>query len=174
MSKSAARSEILRRIKAGELPIVADFIVVQAKAGDGTCHGCGTALSAGEPRCVIDCAAANFGPLPMHAGCFLLWSEACMRELAGEDPDHKPDGATRATPIPGRAPAWYALETGMFCQTRLEMLTTCVRGAHDFAEAVRRMRKSKAAGARKVCEQARRQSRLAREAYDDHVAHHGC
>jgi len=174
MSHATVASEILRRISAGELPAVADFIVVPAKTGGGTCRGCGLALSAGEFRCVIDCVTANLEPFPMHVGCFLVWSEACMRTAEHEDRALTPGGPTGTSEITGVPGAWETLKETMFCQTRLEMLGNRMRGASQFADAVSHMRKSQSAKARAACESARRESRLAHEAYDEHVRDHGC
>jgi len=172
MSHVAARAEVLRRVFAGELPTVADFVVIQANTGDGICKGCGLSLSAGEPRCVIDSVTASLGPFPMHAECFLVWGEACMRAAKHEDRIRRVDGTADLTPDDDLSPAW--LKTAMFCQTRLEMLGNRTRGASQYADAVRHMRKSQSAKARAACERARHQSRLAHEAYDEHVRDHGC
>lgn len=175
MSDATARSEIIRRIAAGELPTSVDFFVITMKAGGGTCGGCGNGIWAGDFLCVIDCVAANCGPLPMHADCFLLWSEACIRDAERRAPTPEFNGATGATAVARLLPpAWHTLKEEMFCRIRLEMLNSCVRSTNEFAEAVRRVRKSGTAAAREGCELARRQVSLDREAYGEHVKDHRC
>lgn len=88
-----------------------------------------------------------------------------------QDVARKADGASGANMV-ARPPPW--LTTKMFCRIRLEMLNSRVRDANEFAEAVRRMRKTGAPAARAACDEARRQSRLTHEAYDEHVRDHGC
>jgi hypothetical protein len=174
MPNAARRSEVLRRISAGELPVGARFVVVQASAGDGACHGCGETLSAGQSRCVVDCATGNRGPFPMHARCFLVWSEACMR-TADEEVASRLEGVNGATSLTKPPETWRAVgPVETFCQMRLALLNDQMRRANDFAESVRHMRHSGASAARAACERARHEAHLAREAYDAHVKDHGC
>lgn len=95
---------------------------------------------------------------------------AASRTAEPERPDepHEPPGASRAP-----RSDWDS-KGRMFCQTRLEMLNNRLRSANEFANAVRRMRTSGEIAARAACEQARRESRLAREVYDEHVRDHRC
>lgn len=110
----------------------------------------------------------------MHAGCFLVWGEACMLTIEHNELLRSAPGATGVTPVDEVAVPLYTLRPQTFCQTRLQMLTDRVRDTNKFADAVRRMRKSRTGAARAACEQARRQSRLTRAAYNEHLRDHGC
>lgn len=168
MQDASERSEVIRRISAGRLPRVAHFIVVQANAGAGICRGRGKALSAGEPRCIVDCENVNLGPFPMHAACFLVWSEACMREREEGTPDFIV--STDASRVASPPPELHAVDR--FCPIRLELLNAWMRRSHDFVDSIRDMRRTGAATARKACEQARLEALRARETYEYHLDDH--
>lgn len=61
-----------------------------------------------------------------------------------------------------------------FCRIRFELLANYVRQAHEFAQAVRRLRASGTATARRACDATRQAALLARQAYHEHMDGHDC
>ena len=173
MSSAMARFEIIRRISAGELPGATDFSRVLTRSGDGICGGCGETLSAGELQCVIDFPTTEFGPFAMHADCFFMWGEACVRTAEHKDRIRQPDEGTGASAL-AIPPLSSRLVEEVFCRTRLAMLDALVCRANEFAESVRSLRRSRVPATRAACETARRAARLAREAYEEHLRRHRC
>jgi len=81
----------------------------------------------------------------------------------------RPDADGAGNEPPRRA---QANSVRLFCAVRFELLNSYVSRANAFAEAVRSTRNSHSHA--DGIDQAERDTRLAREAYEQHVLEHGC